>query len=63
MRKPRKQQADAMPAIGDSGGPCAACRGPHELRGCNTEAAAAMLRADDRIMSAVEVERRIGGGR
>ena len=45
------------------GPPCPGCRGDHELRWCNALAGAAVLRERGRLMSAVEVERRAGGGR
>ena len=45
------------------GPPCPGCRGDHELRRCNALAGAAVLRERGRLMSAVEVERRAGGGR
>lgn len=45
------------------GPPCPGCRGAHELRWCNALAGAHLLRERGRIMTAVEVERRAGGGR
>lgn len=45
------------------GPPCPGCRGAHELRWCNALAGAAVLRERGRIMTAVEVEKRAGGGR
>jgi hypothetical protein len=42
--------------------PCAACQGPHRLEDCATEAAAKLLEADGKVMTAHEVRRR-GGGR
>lgn len=43
--------------------PCAACRGPHRLDACDTEAAAKLLADDGAVMSAVKVRARIGGAR
>jgi hypothetical protein len=45
------------------GPPCHGCRGAHELRWCNALAGAAVLRERGRLMTAVEVEKRAGGGR
>lgn len=45
------------------GPPCPGCRGAHELRWCDSLAGAAVLRERGRYMTAVEVEKRAGGGR
>lgn len=42
--------------------PCAGCGGPHGVAACATEAAAKLLEADGKAMTAHEVRRR-GGGR
>ena len=39
--------------------PCAACRGPHGVAACSTEAAAKLLEADGKVMTAHEVRRRV----
>jgi len=43
--------------------PCAGCGGPHGVAACSTEAAAKLLEADGKVMTAVKVRARIGGGR
>lgn len=43
--------------------PCAACRGPHGVAACSTEAAAKLLADAGNVMSAVKVRARIGGDR
>mgnify|MGYP003510647025 FL=1 len=45
------------------GPPCPGCHGPHDLRACADLRWAAVLRERGRLMTAVEVERRAGGGR
>jgi hypothetical protein len=45
------------------GPPCPGCHGPHDLRACADLRGAAVLRAQGRLMSAVEVERRAGGAK
>lgn len=39
--------------------PCAACQGPHRIEDCATEAAAKLLEADGKVMTAHEVRRRV----
>ena len=41
--------------------PCAGCGGPHGVAACSTDAAARLLEADGKVMTAHEVRRRIGG--
>lgn len=45
------------------GPPCPGCLGPHDLRACADLRGAAVLRAQGRLMTAVEVERRAGGAK
>lgn len=40
--------------------PCAACGGPHGVAACATEAAAKLLEADGKVMTAHEVRKRGG---
>lgn len=40
--------------------PCAGCGGPHGVAACATEAAAKLLEADGKVMTAHEVRRRGG---
>lgn len=40
--------------------PCAGCGGPHGVAACSTEAAARLLEADGKVMTAHEVRKRGG---